>query len=193
MQACTQSRAKLGGLLLLLVPLGVHAQSVKTAQFSGSANIGTVTRQVIMRFTCALDRGKINNLAVEMDIPDAERFKNVFDVLPFEGPGAKSGKMHLVAAAASGDAQADLGSTGFFGNNGAPGTSFTFEAALMPGSKSGFQKLQALAANLSEGPGRLSWRIENPVKSQPPIDAAAVLTDQDAARVSAAVAPCLHK
>ena len=173
---------------VLLGLIAAAAQPVTTTQITGSANIGAVTRQVTMRFTCAVERGKINNLAAGIDIPDAEKFKSVFDVELFEGPGALSGKMHLTASA--GSAQADLGSTGSFGNNGAPGASFTFQSAATPRERAEHQKLQALASALSKGTGKLTWRIENPAKGKPAIDAVADLTDQDAVRLKAAVGPC---
>jgi hypothetical protein len=189
MRACTRSRAKVFAFVLLF-PFAAIAQPLTTAEFTGSAKIGPATRQVAMRFNCALDRGKVNNLAVEMDIPDAEKFKSFFDVIPFEGPGALSGKMHLTAAAASGSAQVDLGSTGSFGTNGAPGTTFTFEASVTPSSKSQLQELRALAATLWQSTSKWSWRIENPIKGRPPIEAIADLTGGDASRLQAAVAGC---
>ena len=189
MWTCTRLRAQ-ALAFVFLIPFGAVAQPVRTAEFTGSAKIGPVTRQVAMRFNCALDRGKINNLAVEMDIPDAEKFKSFFDVTPFEGPGALNAKMHLTVAAASSGAQVDLGSTGSFGNNGAPGTTFTFEAAVTPSSRSQLQKLQALAAALSQDKNKWLWRIENPAKGRPPIEAVADLTEGDASRLQAAVAGC---
>jgi hypothetical protein len=202
MRACTRSQTKTFALFLLF-PFAAVAQPAKTAAVAGSAQIGPVARQVAMRLSCAIDHGKINNLAVEMDIPDAEKFKSYFDVIPFEGPGALSANMRLTAAAAAGSAQAtttpydaavarvDLGSSGWFGNNSAPGTTFTFGAAITPRSKSQLQNLQALAATLSRGTARWSWRIENPAAGQPPIEAIADLNKNDASRLHAAVTACL--
>jgi hypothetical protein len=191
MPACTRSRANVFAFALLF-PFAAIAQPARTAAFTGPAKIGAVTRQVAMRFSCALDSGKINNLGVEMDIPDAEKFKSFFDVIPFEGPGASSAKMRLTATAASGNAQVDLGSSGSFGSNGAPGTTFTFGSYVTPASKSQLQKLLALAAILSHGTGKWLWRIENPAKGRPPIEAVADLTGGDAARLQAALAGCLQ-
>ncbi len=186
MRAGTWSRGAVLAIICLL-PITAAGQPVRIARFTGSAKIGAATRQVAIRFACALDRSRINNLAVGVEIPDAERFKSAFDVDPFEGPGALSAKMRLTAADGT---QADLGSTGSFGGDGAPGTSFTFDSAATPREKLELQKLQALASALSRGAGKLMWRIENPAKSKPPIEAVADLTDLDAAHLKAAVGPC---
>ena len=187
MQAYTRSRAGVFVVALLAAPSAL-AQPAATARVTGAATIGAVSRSVAIQFSCAMDRKTINNLAVSISIPDAAKFKSLFDVDPFEGPGALSAKMHF--AAADGAVHFDSGSTGSFGNDGEPGTSFTFEDAETPGSGAAFRKLQALVAALASGAGRLTWRIENPVKGQAGIEAVVDLTNAEAARVRAATAKC---
>lgn len=187
MRVYTRLRAGIP-IFALLAASAALAQPAATARLTGTATIGAVSRQVAIQFSCAVERKKINNLAVSISIPDAAKFKSIFDVDPFEGPGALSAKMHL--AAADGAVHFDSGSTGSFGSEGDPGTSFTFEDAETPGSGAALRKLQAFVTILAGGAARLTWRIENPVKGQPGIEAVVNLTTADASRVRAATAEC---
>ncbi len=180
-------------LALLAASGAALAQPVTRAQFPGSAQIGREKRAVVIHVICAMAQGRVNNLAVALDIAQAERLKRVFDVAGFEGPGAASANMHLEATAPGTTASADLGSTGSFGSDGAPATSFTFEAALFAATRSmpAFQALQGVVRTLGGGPSQLTWRIENPKRGGPPIVAAASLTADAAAKLQAASKTCL--
>jgi hypothetical protein len=177
-------------LLSLCLAMPAVAQPVTRAQFNGIAHIGSVIRNVVIRFSCAMDRKKINNLAVELDVPEAEGFKRVFDVNPFEGPSGIGGKHHLIATR-TGSAQLDFASSGSFGNNGSPGTTFTFSAAMVPSSKAALTKLQAVAGVLSGGPSHVSWTIENPAHGDAAIEVSADVAEGEAGLLKAAVGPCL--
>lgn len=180
-------------LLLAYAAEPAAAQDVRQAAFAGSARIGALQREVTIRLICARDRGRVNNLAVELDIPDAEQLQPVFDVIPFEGPDGASAKMRLVVTVPAGQVAADLGSTGSFGNNGAPASTFTFASAVTPATRYriAYRSVQRLARTLASGPSRLTWRIDNPSRGGPPIEAQADLAAADAARLWPAVSPCL--
>ncbi len=138
----------------------VPAQPVTTVEFKAIAHIGSATRDVIIRFSCAMDGAKINNLAVELEVPDAESLKPTFDFDAFEGPSGIGGKHHLAAA----HAQMDFAATGSYGNNGAPDSTFTFSAGMTPGQAT-LRKLQAVVGALSAGGRHLTYQVANPAFS----------------------------
>ena len=168
------------------------AQPVTAATFNGHARIGNATRDVVFRFSCARDGPRINNLAVEMDVPAAEGLKATFDFDLFEGPAGIGGKHHLTTSAGAATSRMDFGSTGSYGNNGSPDSTFTFSAGMTPDqrSRANLQHLQAIVTTLASGPSHFTYRIENPRPGGAPIEAAADLTDGEAARVKAATMGC---
>ena len=142
-----QSAAPLAAVLALPgVP--ALAQPVSTAQFPANATVGRDTRPVTVHFSCALTRGRINNLAIAFDFPDAERLKPGYDTDIIEGPTGKGAKVHMTA----GTTQANFAVGGSYGENGLPGTTFTFSVAFSQGPD--LRQLQTLVGALVSGPGR---------------------------------------
>jgi hypothetical protein len=176
-----------------LAALPVAAQPVTDAEFKGTAHIGSATRDVAARFSCAMERGKINNLAIEIDIPATESLTSTFDFNAFEGPTGIGGQHHVAATAGKTQARIDFASTGSYGNNGAPASTFTFSAAMTPDSRSSanLHRLQAVVATLASGASQLNYSVANPRPGGPPIEATIDLTDADAARMKSAVSRCL--
>ena len=186
---------------LALAATQAFAQPVTGARFAGTAHVGTAhvgtaMRAVTFRLSCALDRTGINNIAIELDVPDAEQLQPGFDTDRFEGPDGQAAKIRVVAAVAAARAQIEFGSTGSYGNNGAPATTFTFSAAFTPGpgarAQTDMQRLQAVAELLGRGPGHLDWRIDNPAKGMP-LEASADLSAADAGKIRAAMTGCRAK
>jgi hypothetical protein len=163
------------------------AQLIPDARFPAIAQIGSALSRAVVHFSCIADRGRIDHIAMALDIPEAEQFKRVFDVNPFDGPTGIGAKSHLVVASA----RIDFPTGGAFGANGAPATAFTFFGAFTPGSSSGdkveFRKFQRLASR----PDRLTWLVDNASRGGPPIEASIEMNQADSARFKSAIAPCL--
>jgi len=149
-------------LALTFAACAAAAQPVKAVQFQGIGHIGPATRSILVWFSCAMYRGKIGSLAIGVDVPDTPKLKGVFNFDVLEGPAAASGKVHLVATSGASTTLMDFGSTGSFGTNGAPDTTFTFSAAMVPSARVNLQHLQAVVETLGSGPARLSVTIANP-------------------------------
>jgi hypothetical protein len=176
-------------LALTLASSAAAAHQVKAVQSQGTAHIGPTTRSILFWFSCATDRGKINNLATGIDVPDTPKLKGVFNFDALEGPVAHSAKVHLVATSGASTTSMDFGSTGSFGTNGAPDTTFTFSAAMVPSERVNLQRLQAVVATLGGGPAHLSVTIANPRRG-PAIEVSADLSETQAAQLRNAMAPC---
>ncbi|MBN9561077.1 MAG: hypothetical protein J0H14_10170 [Alphaproteobacteria bacterium] len=176
-------------LALTFASSAAAAHPLKTVQVQGTAHIGLATRSILFWFSCATDRGKINNLSTGIDVPDTPKLESVFNFRALEGPTADSGKVHLVATSGGSTTSMRFGSTGSFGTNGAPDTTFTFSAGMVPRERVDFQRLQAVVATLGSGPAHLSATIANPRRG-PAIEASADLNELQATELRNAMAPC---
>ncbi|HEX3990975.1 MAG TPA: hypothetical protein VHX39_07365, partial [Acetobacteraceae bacterium] len=69
-----------------------NAQAPDTV-FDGTARTGTDTRAVRFRFFCSSNNGPniTGVLGVELEVPQYEQLRPVFDFDPFEGPDAHAG------------------------------------------------------------------------------------------------------
>jgi hypothetical protein len=177
-------------LALVFAATSAAAQPVTQTQFPGTAHIGPATRNVVLRFSCALDRGKINSLATAMDVPDTPTIKNVFNFEVFDGPAGQSAKAHMVATADAATSAMDFGYTGAFAINGAPLSTFTFDIAMTPSEKVNLQRLQSVVEVLGRGQSHLSITIANPRRGGPAIEVGADLNDAQATQLRTALAPC---
>ena len=117
----------------------------------------------------------------------------VFSFDAFEGPTGITGHHHLAATGGAAKAEMDFGSTGSYGNNGSPASTFTFSAAMTPDAKgkANLAKLRSVVGALTSGPSHLSYTVENPAKGHTPIEAAVDLSAADAARLATAMASCV--
>ncbi|MBV8912386.1 MAG: hypothetical protein JOZ05_05000 [Acetobacteraceae bacterium] len=145
----------------------------------------------MLRFGCAVQRGRINNLSVEFDLPDAMALGPVFDVLPFEGPDGAGAASLLEAVVGDAKQEVRFFASGWFGGNGGPANSFTFGRAFTAEDRGALPRLQAVAELLTHGAGRLSWTVQNGARREAPLLAVFELNEADAASLRAAVAPCL--
>lgn len=174
--------------------LSAVAQTVTTAQFKGIAHVGGATRDISIRFSCAMDGAKINNLAIQLELPEVTNIMPTFDFDAFEGPTGMGGRHRLVASAGTAHAQMDFAATGSYGNDRSPVTTFTFSAAMTPDArtKANLQKLRAIVGTLSGGAGHLAYTISNPSYGGPSLEATVDLSDGGAAKLKSAMSDCIR-
>jgi acetylornithine deacetylase/succinyl-diaminopimelate desuccinylase-like protein len=179
-------------LICCLFSLPTAARPVTTAGFKGTAHVGAATRDIVVRFSCAMVGSKINNLAIALDVPAAESLKPTFNFDAFEGPTGIGGKHRLVATAGATDTQMDFAGTGSYGNNGAPATTFTFNAAMTPDARlsANLEKLQAVVRTLASGASHLVYTVANPLRGGPALEATVDLSDADAGLLRSAMSKC---
>jgi hypothetical protein len=171
---------------------GAKAQNNGSAGvvFDATARTGNDTRPVQFRFFCSSSRGPnvTGVLGVELEIPQYEQLKPVFDFDPFEGPDANAGPLTL------------LRTTGAHGNDSGQFTaagSIVPSGAFMLGVNASrretgpLHKLAVVLRPLTDGPARLTWQQGNAKSGGPPMTATLVLDAARSEQLKTGLGPCL--
>ena len=180
-------------LALALLAASAQAQPVRDVAFEGRAQVGRFERPARLHVGCYAPRGRINNLNIEFDLPDAIALAPVFDVIPFEGPDGAGAPSLLQAEAGDVKAEMRFHAGGWFGSRGGPASTFTFGRAFTPQDRGALPRLQAVLQVLGTGAGRLTWTVQNGVRQEAPVVASFELAEEDGVRLRRQVQPCLER
>ncbi len=161
--------------------------------FPGVARIGTDTRPVAFHFYCSSNKSPnvTGVLAVELEIPDYDQLRAVFDFDPFEGPDAHAGPLTELRTtggrAKASDRFSAAGSIIPVGS--AEAFSLGVDASRRdPGS---LHKLAAVLRPLTDAPGRLVWSQGNAKHGGTPMSASLDLAPAQSDQLKAGLQPCL--
>lgn len=176
---------------MIAVPLTCSRASA-TVDLAGDMSVGRVRQPSSLHFSCILAGGRAYGLLLKVDVPDAARLERVFDVGPFEGPDGIAARLHVSARRLGRSVAGRFGTTGSFGDDGAPSSTFTFEAYASSNLRlrNSFGSMRDLARVVADGPARLAVSIEGPRVGSLPIAAWFVVDEDDARRLGEALKPC---
>jgi len=179
--------------LLILLPIKARAQPPEIA-LQGVARTGSDSRPVRFHFACSSNSGPnlTGALSVELEVPQVEQLRSIFNVDPFEGPDANTGALsHLEATGAHGKAQANFTAAGSYSAN--PSTSFVLEvsAARRPPNNARLKLVAAVLRPLIDAPSKLVWRQGNPDKKGAALLATLQIETADADKLRASLGSCL--
>jgi hypothetical protein len=177
------------------VMAGAHAQDngPPSTVFDAMARTRTDTRPVRFRFFCSSNGGPnvTGVLAVELEVPQFEQLKPLFDFGPFEGPDANAGALTQLRAA---------------GPRSTAGNRFSAAGSIIPsGTSEAFMlgidasrrepgplhRLAAALRPLTEGPAQLVWQQGNAKPGGAPLVATLVLDAARSQQLKTGLGPCL--
>jgi hypothetical protein len=178
---------------LLLAIAGLTADANAQAPeivFDGTARTGTDTRAVRFRFFCSSNNGPnvTGVLAVELEVPQYEQLRPVFDFDPFEGPDAHAGPLtQLTATGAQNKASDQFAAAGSVVPSGA----FVLGVDASRRDSRLLRKLAAAVRPLTEGPAQLVWQQGNAKPGGTPMTATLELNEARSAQLKGGLGPCL--
>ena len=161
--------------------------------FDGVARTGADTRPVRFHFFCSSNQGAnlTGVLAVELEVPDHEQLRAVFDFDPFEGPDAHAGPLTQLQTTGARTKAADRftaeGSIVPVGSSEA----FSLEVAASRRDPGPLRKLVSVLRPLIDGPGRLVWQQGNAKPGGTPMSASLDLAQAQSEQLKSGLGPCL--
>jgi hypothetical protein len=161
--------------------------------FDGVARTGTDTRPVQFRFFCSSNDGPnvTGALVVELEIPQYEQLRAVFDFDPFEGPDAHAGPLTQLRAEGARTRSGDrFTASGSISASGSPGT-FVLEVAASRREAGPLRRLASVLRPLTGGPAQLEWRQGNAKPGGTPMIASLDLSQVQSNQLKGGLGPCL--
>jgi hypothetical protein len=161
--------------------------------FDGTARTGTDTRPVRFHFFCSSNNGPniAGVLAVELEIPQYEQLRPVFDFDPFEGPDAHAGPLTLLrASGARSNASDRFTAAGSIVASGASEV-FMLGVAASRREPAPLHKLAAILRPLTDGPAQLAWQQDNAKPGGTPMSATLDLGQAQSEQLKTGLGPCL--
>jgi hypothetical protein len=161
--------------------------------FDGTARTGTDTRPVRFRFFCSSNNGPnvTGVLAVELEIPQYEQLRAVFDFGPFEGPDANAGSLTLLRSAGARSKASDrFAAAGSIIPSGAS-EAFMLGIDVSRREPGPLRKLAAILRPLTEGPAQLVWQQGNARPGRTAMIATVELGPTQSQLLQTGLGPCL--
>ena len=163
--------------------------------FDGVARTGADTRQVVFHFFCSSNNGPnvTGVLSVDLEVPNYQQLRPIFDFDPFEGPDADAGSRTVLRAGGARAKAADRFATAGSVQEGNGSESFTLEVSASRRESAPLRKLAAVLRPLLDGPGQLEWSQGSAKSGGTPMIASLDVTQPRADQLKAALGPCLAR